>query len=108
MASTGEKHPQAREALGIAKVNICVRNQSHKPRRQRGYNRFQIHDLCSFPYVPTDVPEKGVSAEIALSRLRAVAQGFTSTPFSTTSKCRWGPVEWPVEPVMPMVCPCWT
>ena len=53
-----EKHPQAREALGIAKVNIRIRNQSHKPRRQRGYNRFQIPDLCSFPYVPTDVPER--------------------------------------------------
>ena len=51
-----EKHPQAQDLSVAGQVHI--QQQSHKPRRQRGYNRFQIHDLCSFPYVPTDVPER--------------------------------------------------
>ncbi len=53
---------------------------------------------------PPGVRAQPFSGDCWLRKLR----GFTTRPFSQTSKCTWAPVERPVEPALAISCPART
>ena len=75
IASRGSSTRRHKKPWGSAKVDIGIGNQADEPRQNGTYRSFQIHRVSPFRLFSNGCAGKGVAGEIALLRLRAVAQG---------------------------------